>query len=62
MEIKDITEFIHQQYEHVKSNQFDQLTVARERVYPVTNPNTASLIGVDSPEKLTWFDHANESL
>ena len=62
MEIKDITEFVCQQYEYIKRNEVDHLTVARERVYPVTDPDTASLIEVDSQEGLTWFDHANQFL
>ena len=48
MEIKDITDFVHEQHEHVKSNQLDQLIVAREGIYPVTDPDIADTIGVDS--------------
>ena len=47
VEIKDITAFVHEQYEHIKSNQLDQLMVAKERIYPVTNLDTAAQIGVD---------------
>ena len=48
VEIKDITDFIHEQYKHVKSNQLDKLMVAQERVYPVTDKDIAAQIGVDS--------------
>ena len=47
VEIKDVTTFVQEQYEHIKSNQIDQLVVAKERVYPVTNLDTAAQIGVD---------------
>ena len=47
MEIKDITDFVREQYEFVKSNQLDKLMVAEERVYPVASPVTASQINVD---------------
>lgn len=46
MEIKDITEFVHQQYQFVKANQLDRLIVAEERVYPVSDPATASQIRI----------------
>ena len=47
VEIKDITDFVHEQYKHVKSNQLDKLIVAKERIYPVTDKDIASQIGVD---------------
>ena len=47
MEIKDVTAFVQQQYEHIKKNQIDQLMVAKERIYPITNLDTAAQIGVD---------------
>lgn len=47
MEIKDITKFVQEQYEHIKSNRLDQLMVAKELVYPVSNLDTAAQIGVD---------------
>ena len=47
VEIKDITDFVHEQYEYVKKKQFERLTVARERVYPVTNVDVAAQIGID---------------
>ena len=46
MEIKDITPFVREQYEHIKSNRIDLLMVAKEQVYPVTNLDTATQIGV----------------
>ena len=48
VEIKDITDFVREQYKHVKSNQLDKLIVAKERVYPVTDMDIAAQIGVDS--------------
>ena len=48
IEIKDITESVHEQYEYVKSNQLDKLMVAKERVYLVADSDTAAQIGVDS--------------
>ena len=48
VEIKDVTDFVHEQHKHVKSNQLDKLIVARERVYPVTDKDVAAQIGVDS--------------
>ena len=47
VEIKDVTAFVQQQYEHIKKNQIDQLMVAKELIYPVTNLDTAAQIGVD---------------
>ena len=65
VEIKDITGFIHEQYEHIKSNRLDQLTVAKERVYPVTDSDTVAQIGVDPVEQdwiyLCNFHHGEES-
>ena len=51
VEIKDITDFVHEQYIHVKSNQIDKLMVAKERVYPVTDKDIAAQIGVDSEQQ-----------
>ncbi len=50
VEIKDVTEFVHRQYEFVKADQLDSLLVAEERVYPVCDPATADQIAVDSYE------------
>ena len=47
VDIKDITDFVREQHKHVKSGQLDKLIVARERVYPVTNKDVATQIGVD---------------
>ena len=47
MEIKDITDFVHEQYQFVKTNKFEQLIVAEERVYPVTDLTIAAQINVD---------------
>lgn len=48
MEIKDITDFVQEQYQFVKKNQIEPLLVPEERVYPVTNPAIAAQINVDS--------------
>lgn len=48
VEIKDITRFVNEQYEHIKKNEFDKLIVAKERVYPVTDVSTVAQIGLDS--------------
>lgn len=53
MEIKDITEFVHQQYQFVKANQLDRLIVAEERVYPVSDPATASQIRINVTKACT---------
>ena len=47
MSITDVTGFVHEQCEAVKSNQLDRLMVAEERVYPVANQDTAKQIKVD---------------
>ena len=48
VQIKDITDFVKEQYEFVKTNQLDKLVVAEERVFTVANPATADQIRVDS--------------
>lgn len=48
MEIRDITDFVHQQHALVLTNQLDKLLVAEERVYPVTDQATASQIRLSS--------------
>ena len=48
MEITDITQFVHDQYQHVKNRELDKLMVAEERVYHVHDPHVAAQIGVDS--------------
>ena len=48
MEITDITQFVHEQYQHVKNRELDKLVVAEERVYHVHNPQVAAQIGVDN--------------
>lgn len=34
VEIEDITDFVHQQYEHVRTGDYDKLVTPRETVYP----------------------------
>ncbi len=52
VQIKDVTEFVREQYEHVKKNQLSELKVAKETVYPVTNTLTATQINVDTHIKI----------
>lgn len=44
MKIEDVTEFVHQQYKLIKKRRIEDLLVAQERVYPVSNPTTAAQI------------------
>jgi len=46
LELEDISAFVHEQYEHVQSQNYDQLVTPRERVYPVTDGSVAKRIGV----------------
>lgn len=48
VQIKDVTDFVREQYEHVKRNKLSDLMVAEERVYVVTNAHTAAQIKVDT--------------
>ncbi len=48
LQIKDVTDFVREQYEHVKINRLSELMVAEERVYAVTNTHTAAQIKVDT--------------
>lgn len=48
MEIKDVTDFVHEQYEKVKAQQLDALLVAEEHVFPVTDKTIAEQIQVSS--------------
>ena len=48
VEIRDVTQFVHEQHDLVKTNQLDKLLVAQERVYQVSDPLTATQIQVDS--------------
>ena len=47
MKVDDITEFVHEQYQLVKKRKIEDLLVARERVYPVSDPRTAAQIELD---------------
>ena len=51
VQIKDVTDFVKEQYEHVKVNKLSDLVVAEERVYLVTNARTAAQIRVDTLSK-----------
>ncbi len=51
IQIKDVTDFVKEQYEHVKVNKLSDLVVAEERVYLVTNARTAAQIRVDTLSK-----------
>ena len=48
VEIREITDFVHQQHAFVQTDQLDKLLVAEERVYPVTDQATASQIRLSS--------------
>lgn len=45
VEIRDITEFVCEQYQHVKLGQLDKLQTAEERVYPVNDKTIAQQLG-----------------
>ncbi|XP_033099502.1 uncharacterized protein LOC117103116 [Anneissia japonica] len=45
--IEDVTAFVHEQKRILDSEKIENLITAKETVYPVTNPKTAQLIGVD---------------
>ena len=46
--IEDVSEFVREQREHVLARRRDQLVTPREEVYPVTDPGTATRLGVDT--------------
>lgn len=46
VEIQDITDFVSEQYEHVKLGQMSALQVAEERVFPVSDGTTALQLGL----------------
>ena len=51
IDIKDITSFVTEQYKVVQSGKLDDLLVAMERVYPVTDDNVARQLRLDTIEK-----------
>ena len=48
IEIKDITPFITEQYKVVQSGKLDDLLVARERVYPVSDDDVVKQLRLDA--------------
>ena len=44
--IHDVTDFVREQSTNIEEKRNNLLEVARERVYPVTDPQTAALIGL----------------
>ncbi|XP_054774619.2 uncharacterized protein LOC129282783 [Lytechinus pictus] len=44
--IRDVTDFVKEQSKNTEEKRLNLLVVARERVYPVSNPTTAQLIGL----------------
>jgi hypothetical protein len=46
LNIEDITDFVHQQYEHVKTRNYTQLLTPREEVYPVHDAAVAQKLGL----------------
>ncbi|XP_071946393.1 uncharacterized protein [Antedon mediterranea] len=47
LKIEDVTDFVHDQSQILKTNQIEELRTAKEAAYPVTDTKTAQLIGVD---------------
>ena len=48
VQIQDVTDFVNAQHEHVKRGDLTELMVPEERVYPVTDQETATQLRVDS--------------
>jgi hypothetical protein len=46
IDIEDVTEFVHQQYEHVKSGNYEQLATPREMVYAVSDTLVSKKLGI----------------
>jgi hypothetical protein len=46
LEIRDITAFVSEQYQHVTQGKLDMLQTAMERVYQVTDEATAQQLGI----------------
>ena len=47
--IEDVTPFVASQRSSVRTGALEQLLMPRERVYPVSDPETARRVGVDGP-------------
>lgn len=47
IEIEDISDFVHQQYQHVQTRDHQRLITPHEQVYPVANPDVAGKLGID---------------
>ena len=49
IDIEDISDFVRQQYEHVKGRRYDELITPRETVYSVDNSALAGRLGLHRP-------------
>ncbi|CAG8570827.1 8382_t:CDS:2 [Diversispora eburnea] len=50
LNIEDITEFVKEQYEHVKSGNLDMVWTPREEVYEIKDEKVTKILGIDSQE------------
>lgn len=48
--IEDITEFVHEQHQHVRSGQLDRLSTPIEMLYPLNDINLQKKLGISSTE------------
>ena len=48
MEVEDISTFVHQQYLHVSTQQYERLMTPREIIYPITDIQLAVKLGISS--------------
>lgn len=53
MSITDVTKFVRQQKKVLDTQGISWITTARERVYPVSNPDISQRIGLDFEETAT---------
>jgi hypothetical protein len=47
IEIEDISDFVHEQYQYVQTHDYSQLITPRERIYPIADPTVAGHLGTD---------------
>ncbi|GLV58374.1 hypothetical protein KDH_52070 [Dictyobacter sp. S3.2.2.5] len=48
IDIEDISEFAHQQYQHVRANDYPSLIIPLEKVYPVHDSQVAAHLGIST--------------
>ena len=46
VQVKDITDFVQEQFTHVKNNSLENLIVPEERVFPVTDCDVAKQLNL----------------